>query len=349
MTLDFAAHLRIVNSAPNDDFVQKRSSAIMEVATWLTGRSSANEILVNAEALASTIGSEGNVLNPIIGAAVGAAIKKASPAFVPDEAPLDVFVCFALALSGVLTRSVGGKPQASKSRPCLAAAIALGIALRPALNQPRLEGLRVALLELARRVAGEAAEAARARDELEELPDSASTAQLKKAALTLAANASLDREEVDLLWWAVNGRSSILGGRIAAAPPAVASVAAGFELARMLRHLPLDAHRDLAVRNLPGSSDIMLREFLMLDRRLASELLGLVPDGAERVRTAPTILPLTCALTIAAVESGERAALAEGLGLPLAQAQSVDVWARRALDEASLVRVLSKLETEKPE
>src|SRR3546814_16981251 len=66
----------------------------------------------------------------------------------------------------------------------------------------------------------------------------------------LRANAAIDREEIDLLWWVVADWSELLGRRFSPAEnPAAPAVASGLEAGRMLRRIPADAHRHPVLRH----------------------------------------------------------------------------------------------------
>ena len=65
----------------------------------------------------------------------------------------------------------------------------------------------------------------------------------------LIANAALDREEIDLLWWTLSDWSDTLNLKISQLPHGAALMVSALEVVQKLRRLPSTAHAHIARRH----------------------------------------------------------------------------------------------------
>ena len=332
--ISVAKHLRIVRSNVGDDEVEKRAGAVSALATAFNKIKDVATLLRIGNDLAE--GLAGSEMTAAFADQVEAAIQKSSKSFLRAEQPLETAVIGAMAVHEALAGSPGSS-MTWQIRDVIAAGAWLALSYVPPFAERKLEDLRTELVTRASAWTIGAAESSRTRlmipdlvspTAAEAVPDRVA-ADLKKAMDAiekLRSNAAVDREETDLLWWAMGGRSRILDRPLASLSPPARAVVAGVEVSAMLRRLPGQAHREIALKDVPvhGSLDLAgLMAELGADRDLLEA--RTVISG---VSSLPHVFPLINALG-GTVAEDEAARIA----------RPVEDWAGRALMEAAVTRM----------
>jgi hypothetical protein len=109
---------------------------------------------------------------------------------------------------------------------------------------------------------------------------------------TLVANAVVDREEIDLLWWSISGWSDVLGMKYVDAKPHAAAIALGLDAAKRLRRMPLDLHKALVLRRVPEGENLTFAKLVKTlgdDRSRLGALFGTQAVVTENTQVFPLI------------------------------------------------------------
>lgn len=284
------------------------------------------------------------------------AIRKSSTAFVAeDETAVEMSVC---GLSGALQVLTGATPMRN-GKTSIGDVLSFGLWSALSFQKPRgdakLEQLRNELMQTAQDHCARAASEGRKRavvaepefklitkeppgtkeDEEEDADLDADALNrglepFRSAIADLKANAAVDREEIDLLWWVLADWSTLLRRRFSTEKGAVAVIASGLEVGRMIRRIPAEAHRHLILRNVPAAKDCSLQELLSAigDDRAALATV----DTYGYIAKYPGVFPLLSALNTGSAQDA-RAKIKRAIG----------DWADRALLESSVARVCTNL------
>ena len=120
--------------------------------------------------------------------------------------------------------------------------------------------------------------------------------------------------------------SDIMDGPLQLLSSAVRAVTIGVEIGALMRGLPTQAHRNLALRNLDDSDPISLMQLL---EELGESRLKLAASFKEEtlIDKTPLVFPL-----LSAIRSGE------GTGLSVDIPRQLSEWTARALLERSILR-----------
>lgn len=237
---------------------------------------------------------------------VQAVIQKTASAFLAEDRPLEIGLVAGAAAIQILSPTPGNGGWTIAD--VYAAALWLALSFQPALEEPKREALRLAVLNAARERSELGAEAARVRTQVPEATDSVVTAAddgkttipFKKAVSpsieALRRNAALDREEIDYLWWAMLNRSRLLNRPFSQIPEPARLVTAGIEAAGRLRRLPCEVQKELVLRTIDQNPFLDLAELLQAIGDDRDILVGPVND--TWVHAAPAVFPLLHALVI---------------------------------------------------
>lgn len=326
---DLAKYMRIYDPSPADENVTKRKAAAKEVATQLRKAAGTAELVKLGASIARSFVS-GSVPDPL-GAAVAEAIQKHAPSFIREERELEVMVIAAASVFEVLE---GRDTTSNVSRnDILAAALWSALGDQVALAEPKIEKLRQDLLEFAREWCLRRAEDSRGRRSFAEIPAAAED-DLGQVAKSLAAattaiqelqhNAVLDREELDISWWAQGGRSPVLEKAYDGMEPALRGVVRGIELGILMRRLPATAHHSLTLAGVAEVEPLPLATVLERLGDHCEPLAAAIP-GRTLVDQCPEVFPLLTAITTGVAQAGSE--------------MSGDQWAARALLEAGLANL----------
>ena len=335
---NLAVHMRISNVTISDNDVDSRRTAARSLAaSWSKGES-ASTLVSRAADIAQALGGDG-IPPPALASDIQSVIQESSSSFLSEERPLEVGVCAGMAMVSILAGDPSNNGWSVKD--VYAAALWLAISYQPVLLTERREKLRLEVLKAAQSWSTKSAEKARERTSV---PD---TSVLKSAedegnAVTgdlinevanmvdaLHRNATLDREELDFLWWAQLGRSRLLNRQLSAISEPTRIVAAGIEGATVLRRLPCEVHRDIILRTLDVDQELDLPEILAT---IGDDRKALCAESFASTFTAhPTVFPLLHAL-----------ATGDASVPGAAEKRPVSEWGTRALVESALARMMKQ-------
>lgn len=337
--LDIASNIRIFNSDPQDEFVAKRTQAIAKLAEqFVTSGKTVSQLLTSANEIASS-GSENVAAS--LAAVVQEAIRGAgADAFVPDGQNLQISVCALLGAHQALAKSEPSSGDVT-TVTVLAAGLWSALSFQEPRPEPRLEALRLAVMDEARKLTVATASASRVRakvmnfaaplpeEGLDFLKVRAALEETRAAIYSLRANAALDREEIDLLWWVLGDWCEALKCKYSKPDnAAAAAIACGLEAGIILRRLPAEAHRQLVLRNVGGGKSYSLAELIRALGELRSPLAVSFEKRGRDVDGCPSVFPLLYAIRSAA--SDHTAAISK---------RSTREWAERALIERAVLHV----------
>jgi hypothetical protein len=335
---DIAKHVRIFAAEPSDDLVEKRTAVVKDLAErHIAKLGSVETIFKAANDLAVAVAGYG--MSSQMTEQIEAAIKKQSTAFVRDGHELEMLVCGLLAPLHFMANARVGVGSPASRADILAAAIWSALSFQHSIQKPKLEDLRTELLTAGRSRALALAETARSRVRVPDFGvgvddgmDVATFHKVLKPAIdsivnALRTNATLDREELDLLWWVLGDWSELLEERVSTLAPESVAVAAGIEIGRRLRRFPANAHRYLALRHLSTNAELNMVELIGSLGGRRNQLASF--PGIDRASASPAVFPLLFALRTGEVSgngSEEKRTLRE--------------WSARALLETSILHVL---------
>ena len=327
---DLAKYIRIYDPAPSDDLVAKREQAVISSVTALRKMSLVPVLIALADATAKSF-VDAATPNPL-GEIVANAIKAKSPSFMRDERELEVSVLSGVAVIEFLNGTETENTNTIKD--IIGAALWSALAFQNPMADSRHEELRQELREISQSRSLSRAEAARKRLAPKDVPDFAegdaaqlakSVAAVRYALTTLENNALLDREEIDILWWANGGRSPTLERPYQELDPAASGLVRGVELGILSRRMPSRSMRSLALKNVPQTPEMTLAELIAASRDVVEPLAAKIP-AAGLVHAHPAVFPLLNAIVTNKANEGGRA-------------RTGDEWCSRAVLETGLASV----------
>jgi len=337
---EIASHIRIFADAPDDDFVTKRETAIKELSgKFSKARKGVPVYIRTANDLARALESNGT-LSSEIATEISAAIGKEAKSFVADGHELEMKVIGTLAAIAAID---GAKPSAGilTTVDLLAVCFWSALSFQKPLAEAKLEAIRAELMTKARNLIQKSASASRRREEVnnfdcpapKDVTADAIKASVDKAAkdsvAALRANAALDREEIDFLWWSLSDWSAALQQRYSAPTHReAAAIASGLEAGSMLRRMPAEAHKQLVLRTVLNDEKLTLLDLLETLKPRLPELRNAVPDD-EVVAQCPHVFPLIAALRLGKAENNAKVRVK----------RTLSEWASRALLEAAILRL----------
>ena len=327
--MDIAKCVRIFEPEPDDDFVTKRESAIRDLRTNFLKKKQISELMAIGSGVCEVFLDSPSIPN-VLANPIEAAIKKHSPSFVKDDHHLEMGVCAAAAV--VQSVSLGVKPrQGWMASDVLAVSLWSALSFMPACKMPKLEEFRALAIDAARNRILKTSLETRVRYSVPKIgllgDGELSQEAIASAINALENNAALDREELDILWWTLPGMSSIFNRPLQSLPPEVRAVTAGIEIGALMRALPTQSHRNLALRGLEEAGSVPLPKLLTA---LGEERLRIAASFQQEslVEMAPLVFPL-----LSAVRSGEATGTGADLPRPLSE------WGARALLERTVLRI----------
>ena len=207
-------------------------------------------------------------------------------------------------------------------RDSIAVVLWSALSFQRELSKPRLEDVRTAVLQRARRTGLELARRQWTRS------TTASDARVEEQNRALKRNASLDRDEIEVLRWTLADESSLLERSFAdVGSAATVAVSRGLEFGLLLQRFPAFEHYELTSRDVPAG--------------LKTDLAGLVDaigedrnalaapfENASVIDACPGAFPLLTAL--------QRGPTGHADG---AVDRSMADWCGRALLESAIVRL----------
>lgn len=332
---DIAKYVRIFDPAPSDDLVEKRTSAINDMKDeYISKIAPVNDILAIANDVAFALTTNGS-LPADLPNKVEEAIRKFSPAFVRDGHENEMLVCILISL---LLHVKNAKPSTGTllRTDVLAAGLWSALSFQPARPDPKLEALRQDMLKSCQTLILASADSARNRLSVPDFSVSP-TAEIgafvtsfqpgtEKTIAALRANAILDREEIDLLWWLLSDWSEMLEERISTLPAEAAAVLRGIEVGEKLRKLPAEAHKHLVLRNVSADTHLSLPELVAsLGERRIRIAEKIAVNRVSMLSLCPAVFPL-----LSALHTGKTEVAGSDV------TRSMRDWSARALLEASI-------------
>ena len=337
--MDIAKCVQIFKLEPDDDFVTKRESAINNLRTQFLKNKPISKLMAIGSGVCQVF-RELPAMPDTLATQVETAIKKSSLSFVRDDCDLEMGVCAAMAV----VQSFNSSSRKKKLRDGLSASDVLAVAIwsaasfLPTCNMRKLEEFRLFAVEAARDHILKIGFKTRDRHNVPDLgsfDDEEITCEDFKQATAptvdaLRINAALDREEIDLLWWVLSGRSEILGQRLLSLSPAVCTITTGVEIGARMRTLPTQSHRNLVLQGLDEDDKVSLPSLL---DALGKDRLVIAASFKDEplIEDAPLVFPL-----LSAIRSGE------GTGLGADLPRSLSEWGARALLERAVLRIQHK-------
>ena len=336
--MDIAKYIQIFRLEPDDDFVTKRKSAIRNLRNRFLSNKSISKLMEIGSDVCEVF-RESPAIPDTLATQVETAIKKSSPSFVRDDRDLEMGMCAAMAVVQSFNSN-----STKKVRDHLLASDVLAVALwsaasfLPTCNAQKLEEFRVFAIGAARNRILKASLETRVRHDVPMLGsfgDEETTCEEFEQATAptvdaLRINAALDREEINLLWWVLSGRSEILEQQLLSLSPAVRTVTTGVEIGALMRALPTQSHRNLVLQDLGETERVSLSNLLdaLGENRLA---IAASFKDESLIDDAPLVFPL-----LSAIRSGE------GIGLGADLPRSLSEWGARALLERAVLRIQHK-------
>lgn len=338
--IETAAHIGIFGLLQSDDFLRQQEREIRKLRRRII-TSQTVPTLEWARDLALAIEEQGQ-LSDRLSKGIGARVQHPLSSSNSTTQNLQVAVCGILAALRILrSTQLGGSSSARRDK--MATGLWSALSFQKPRSEWRLERLRAELLHTAREKTLHTGRSSRKRIENLQLrlkanaypedvqiDETVSQAHLVTENRLLRDVLNLTREENDLLRWQLNSKSTILKRSFTTdeTPHAIA-LAGALEVGQVLRHLPSDDHRRLALRNVRDASLANLHELLGLlghDR----EQLADVHRGSAAVAAYPNIFPL-----LAAVQTGS----ASGANADVQR--SLEEWAARALLESAAAKLIA--------
>lgn len=327
---DLATYIRIYDAAPNDDLVGKRETAIKDAITALRKATTASSLVELASAAARSFSDE-TTPDPL-GAVVATAIKAKAPSFVREGREMEVSVISALTVAGML--DVPETASIVTIKDIIAATLWSALSFQKPIDNVKHEQLRQEMLVSARDRVLSRGEVSRKRTAPREVPEFADgeIAQIAKSLnvartsiTALTNNAALDREEIDVLWWAVSGRSPVTSAAYGEVDPSARGLLRAVELGILMRRLPSQAMRRLALSGVPALGDISFGDLLATVGTIRELIVEKVP-AQETIRSNPIAFPLLKAMLDGTTSTPDIV-------------KKGDEWVGRALLETGLARL----------
>ncbi|MVZ97907.1 hypothetical protein EUU23_09330 [Sphingorhabdus sp. IMCC26285] len=327
---DLATYIRIYDADPDDDLVGKREAAIKDAISALRKTTTAPNLVEMASAAARSF-SEDTTPDPL-GAIVATAIKAKAPSFVREEREMEVSVISALAVAGML--DIPETASVVTIKDIVAATLWSALSFQTPITNVKHEQLRQEVMVSARDRTLNRGEVSRKRMVPREVPEFAEgeiasvekSVNIARTSITaLTNNAVLDREEIDVLWWSVSGRSPITGGAYDEIDPEARGLLRAFELGILMRRLPSQAMRRIVLSGVPALGDISFGDILTSVEKIRDRIVEAVP-AHDTIRSNPIAFPL---LTAVLDETTKTPAITK----------KGDEWVSRALLETALARL----------
>jgi hypothetical protein len=237
---------RTVDAKPTPDTIDRRIAAIGDLVKAYDEAKQWDVILGSIAGVVA--GFEGN--RPNNSNAVDLIFKtlQAKDSTVPQDLTdnaLELRAAAATALGELVTRNPDAHPD--QEAILIAATLHSGLNLRPRVKERYLKSMLDELLQASKKTLLRAQQMKRHRivpgKELLAIDDNAAvdplaaikalTKAAKKMANDFSIQASLDREELDVLWWLFSQASTTFGASIEYLPPGKAAIVVGVEIANM--------------------------------------------------------------------------------------------------------------------
>lgn len=344
MISDTAKHCRLITVTPTDDLVRQRDLAAVELEAEISAMSASQICVALDLSLGSPVrkGTDGQtVLSRVL-----EAIHKQQASFVRDasESSLDARLTIALALGRVMAKNDSDRADA----------IAHGLLCAVEFGAPSGERYSA---ELNADLYAAASEWLSKESETQRNPPNAAlevkgtdiaslatsmTAALRAMEQSFEEKRSIDREELDILWWCHGRRSTTRSKLFSELPPADAAIIAAIE-AHNLSNLP----RLPSIIN--AASSVVAAESARLDEWVsgcAEDILDTACDieAFELCEKHPRLLPLTFALQRRRSSENWAAEFEKATGIPIDRATKSSEIVRQLVRELSFRESLGAID-----
>ena len=334
--MDIAKCVRIFEPEPDDDFVLKRVAVIKDLRTRFLKTRTISKLMAIGSGVCEVF-RDSPSLPDALATQVEVAIKKKSPSFVQDDHDLEMGVCAAMAVVESFNSS-GKARDGFLASDVLAVALWSAVSFLPPSCKPKLEEFRRQAIEAARNRILKTSLKTRDRHDVPEFgvfDEEETTCEAFKQAITptvdaLRTNAALDREEIDILWWVLGGTSKIFERPLLSLSPEARAVTTGVEIGELMRALPTQSHRNLALR---GLDETVMHSLSSLLQALGEDRFAVAASFKDEplIDDAPLVFPL-----LSAICSGK------GTGLGADLSRSLPEWCARALLERAVLGIQYK-------
>lgn len=332
---DIASLVRIFNPSPDDDYVDKRKQAIANLAGKFRTTGAPKKSWEYSDSIFTALAT--GKMPDALAEMVESSIKEFSSSFTRNENELQMLVCALAAAYQVLSEC---KPSGNgyTSAEIFTVTLLSALSAPMAVLAPTLEECKSALIKAGDAAVAVAAEKQRERkavpdfdvalEEGEAVPELAKKfkAAVNKVIQPLRLNAILDREELDLLWWAIGDWSTVGNSRISSMSTAKALLLCSFETANRLRRIPATAYVFVALAKISVDEEVGFRDL----RDAASEYRMKLEEHDNKFVEAlkyPRAFPLLGAL----FENGDTPFIDQ-------QLPAIE-WAKRLILELGTVRL----------
>jgi hypothetical protein len=332
---DIAKHIRIFAPDPSDDYVTKRTTAVTAIETALRKKLSGTDLFKITRALVEATRSLGVCPEDVV-ALASPPLRKASSSFVVEGEGIQISVCALLATAQLLEK-IKESAKISRSELVFAMCLLNGISYRNYGSRiEKFEDLRIEIIEQCKGIIARFLIDARQRKIPKnrnpiQLPADGSIQSLVKNIESsfgsqvddLLSNSLLDREEIDVLWWVVNGRSKILDEPLTNLSAIQSVVCASLEIGSSLQTIPDEAFIQLACKGVDPKAEVSELE-------LATDLIAFkaqIQSYLEGILRVPQYEEIFPALTLL---NGDTADVHEDNKMALSE------WANRILLEVTI-------------
>ena len=332
--MDIAKCVRIFNPEPDDDFVNKRTAAIKDLKTRFLKKRAMPDLMAVGSGVCEVFRDPPSMPD-ILATQIETAIRKQSASFVQDGRDLEMGVCAAAAVVLSFNSDSKVRDDGWSASDILAVALWSALSFLPPCNAPKLNNFRAQAVSAARNHILKTSLETRARQDVpvlgafdgEENTCEAFASATAPTVNALRINAALDREEIDLLWWVLGGASEIFGRPLQSLSPEARAVTTGVEIGALMRALPTQSHRNLALRGLEEADPLPLPNLLAA---LGEDRLVVAASFKDEslIDDAPLVFPL-----LSALRSGESTGMGADLSRPLSE------WGARALLERAVLQI----------
>ena len=332
--MNIAKCVRIFDPEPDDDFVNKRTAAIKDLQSQFLKKRAMSDLMAIGSGVCEVF-RDSPSMPDALATQIEAAIKRQSVSFVQDGRDLEMGVCAAAAV--VLSFNSGRKTRDDgwSASDILAVALWSALSFLPPHKGQKLEDFRAQAIEAARNHILNTSLETRARHEVPALGEfggdkiacEAFASATEPTVNALRMNAALDREEIDLLWWVLAGVSKIFDRPLQSLSPEARAVTTGIEIGALMRTLPSQSHRNLALRGLEEADPLPLPKLLAALGEDRSVIAASFKDESL-IDDAPLVFPL-----LSALRSDEGTGMGADLSRPLSE------WGARAFLERAVLQI----------
>ena len=326
--------VRIFDPVPQDEFVVEREEVIKELRSRLLRRRSVPQLMVTLSGLCEVFCGASSIPGEVA-VQVEDAFRKIDGAFPRSGRNLELGVCGIAAVNQAITSGRGADKWDGWSAPdVIAGCVWSALSFLPSCQERKLDALRRCTIGIARQRFCATGLSARVRYDVpaaKELDRRSSSRGAYTAAVDaigqLQINAILDREEIDVLRWVLDGRSSIHNKPLRLLSSVSRVITAGVEIGALTQAPPTKFHRSRLVFGDPENLSVSLSELL---DTLGGERFNVAESLMDRsvICKSPLVFPM-----LSAICSGDATQPGADVARPLSE------WGSRALLERILVDI----------